>query len=78
MRFADAPDSSWSEVWADSSNCLFFPDCAIPVPPDKQLFVNVSSTGFHEWDESAGKEKSILVHSGNRLTLDIQLEPLLH
>jgi len=52
MRFADAPDSRWSDVWADSSNCLFFPDCAIPVPPDKQLLVHVSSTGFHEWEES--------------------------
>jgi hypothetical protein len=78
MKVADAPDSSWSEVWADSSNCLFFPDCAIPVPPDKQLFVHVSSTGFHEWDESAGKGKPILVHSGTRLTLDIQLDPLPH
>jgi hypothetical protein len=76
IKVADAPDSRWSEVWADSSNCLFFPDCAIPVPPDEQLFVHVSSTGFHEWDESAGKGKPILVHSGTRLTLDIQLDPL--
>jgi hypothetical protein len=78
VKAADAPDSSWSEVWADSSNCLFFPDCAISVPPDMQLLVRVSSTGFHEWDEGAGEGKPILVHSGTRLTLDIQLDPLPH
>jgi hypothetical protein len=76
MKVPDAPDSRWSEVWADSSNCLLFPDCAIRVPPDKQLLVHVLSTGFHEWDESAGKGKPLLVHSGARLTWDIQLEPL--
>jgi hypothetical protein len=76
VKAADAPDSPWSEVWADSSNCLFFPDCAISVPPDMQLLVRVSSTGFHEWDEGAGKGKPILVHSGTRMTLDIQLDPL--
>jgi hypothetical protein len=78
MKAADTPDSRWSEVGADSSNCLFFPDCAIPVPPDKQLLVHVSSTGFHEWDESVGTGKVLLVHSGDRLTWDIQLEPLPH
>jgi hypothetical protein len=78
IKVADAPESGWSEVWADSSNCLFFPDCAIPLPPDKQLFVHVSSTGFKEWDESAEKAKRLLVHSGAWLTWDIQLEPLPH
>jgi hypothetical protein len=78
MKVADAPDSRWSEGWADSSNSLFFADSAIPVPPDKQLLVHVSSTGFHEWDESVGNGKPLLVHSGARLTWDIQLEPLQH
>lgn len=77
IKVADARGSRWSEVWAaDSSNCLFFPDCAIPVPPDKQLLVHVSSAGFREWDTSIGKGKPILVQSGARLTLDIQLESL--
>jgi hypothetical protein len=76
VKVLDAPDSRWSEVWADSSNCLFFPDCAISVPPDKQLLVHVSSAGFREWDKSAGKGKPFLVHSGARLNWDIQLEPL--
>jgi hypothetical protein len=76
MMVTDAPDSRWSEVWVDSSNCLFFPDCAIPVPPDKRLLMHVSSTGFHEWDEGVGKGKPLLVHSGARLTCDIHLEPL--
>jgi hypothetical protein len=78
VRVADDPGSEWSELWADSSNCLFFPDCAIPVPPDKQLLVHVASTGFREWDGSVGKGKPLLVHSGARLTWDIQLEPLSH
>jgi hypothetical protein len=78
VEVPDAPDARWSEVWADSSNCLFFPDCAIPVPPDKQLLVHVASTGFREWDESVGKGKLLLVQSGTRLTWDIQLEPLSH
>ncbi len=78
VKVPDGPDSRWSEVWADSSNCLFYPDCTIPVPPDKQLLVHVSSMGFHEWDESAGKGKALLVHSGTRLTWDIQLERLPH
>ena len=76
IKVADAADSRWSEVWADSSNCLFFPDCAIPVPPDRQLLVHVSSTGFKEWDESEEKGKPLFVHSGARLTWDIQLEPI--
>jgi hypothetical protein len=76
MKVADAPDSQWSELWVDSSNCLFFPDCTIPVPPDKQLLVHVSSAGFKEWDESAEKGKLLLVQPGARLTWDVQLEPL--
>src|SRR5260370_3363275 len=76
VAVADDPNSIWSEGWADSSSCIFYSDCAIPVPPDKQLLVHVSSAGFHEWDESAGKGKSLFVHSGARLTWDIQLEPL--
>jgi hypothetical protein len=74
----DGPDSRWSELWADSSNCLFYPDCAIPVPLDKQLLVHVSSAGFQEWNESAGRGKPILVDSEARLAWDIQLEPLPH
>jgi hypothetical protein len=74
----DGPDSRWSELWADSSDCLFYPDCAIPVPPDKQLLVHVSSAGFQEWNESAGRGKPILVHTEGRLTWNIQLEPLPH
>jgi hypothetical protein len=78
VAVADDPNSIWSEGWADSSECVFYPDCAIPVPPDKQLLVHVSSAGFHEWDESAGKGKAFLVHSGTRLSWDIQLQPLTH
>jgi hypothetical protein len=33
VKVLDVPDSRWAEVWADSSNCLFFPDCAIRFLP---------------------------------------------
>jgi len=78
VKVPDAPDSRWSELWADGSDCLFYPDCAIPVPPDKQVLVHVSSVGFREWDESAVKGTPLLIHSGARLTWDIQLTPLPH
>jgi hypothetical protein len=78
LKAADAPDSKWSELWADSSNCLFFPDCAVAVTPDKPLLVHVSAWGFNEWDESIGKGKPLLIHSGARLAWDIRLEPLSH
>lgn len=78
MKDLNTPDSQWSELWADSSNCLFFSDCAVPIPSDLPLLVHVSATGFSEWDESMGKGKPVLIHSGARLTWDIQLEPLSH
>lgn len=78
VKVSDAPDSRWSELWADSSNCLFSPDCAVPVTPDKPLLVHVSATGFHEWDESVEKGKPLLIHSGGRVTWDIQLKPFGH
>lgn len=78
LKALDVASPRWSEQWADGSGCLFSPDCAIPVPPDKPLLVHVSAAGFKEWDESAGKGKLAVVHSDARLTWDIQLEPLPH
>lgn len=78
MKALDAPDSQWSELWADSSHCLFFSDCAVPIPPDKPLLVHVSASGFNEWDESMGKGKPLLIHLGVRVTWDVQLQPLSH
>jgi hypothetical protein len=46
------------------------------VQPDKNLLLHVTSDGFREWDESAGRGKPLRLSSGTQLTLDIQLEPL--
>ncbi|HEV2322516.1 MAG TPA: carboxypeptidase-like regulatory domain-containing protein [Terracidiphilus sp.] len=45
------------------------------VPSDKNLLLHVESWGFHEWDQSVGKGKPIRIAPGDRLTLDVQLEP---
>jgi hypothetical protein len=46
------------------------------VQPDKNLLLHVTSDGFREWEESAGRGKLLRLSSGTQLTLDIQLEPL--
>lgn len=48
---------------------------AILVRPDTNLLLHISSDGFREWNESIGKGKSIRLVSGDRLRLDVQLEP---
>jgi hypothetical protein len=50
-------------------------DRVVLIPPDRDLLLHVTSWGFHEWDESAGRGKPIRVPSGNRLELYMQLEP---
>lgn len=46
------------------------------VQPEKNLLLHVTSDGYREWDESAGRGKPLHLASGARLTLDIQLDPL--
>lgn len=48
----------------------------ILIPPDKPVLLHVSSDGFHEWTESVAKGKLIRLASGDRLKLDVQLDPL--
>lgn len=48
---------------------------AILVPSDENLLLHVTSCGFREWDKSVGDGKPIRIAPGNRLTLDVQLEP---
>lgn len=46
------------------------------VPSNKNLLLlHVTSWGFHEWDQSAGKGKPIRIAPGDRLTLDVLLDP---
>lgn len=45
------------------------------VPSDRNLLLHVTSWGFREWDQSVGKGKPIRIAPGDRLALDVQLEP---
>jgi hypothetical protein len=47
----------------------------ILVPPNKNLLLHVTSDGFREWDESAGKGKPLHMPSGTRQIVAVQLEP---
>jgi len=46
------------------------------VPPDQDVFLHVTSPGFREWKESAGRGKLIHVGYGDLLTLDVELDPI--
>jgi hypothetical protein len=46
------------------------------VPPDQNLVLHVKSDGYREWVGSARRGKPLNLASGARLTLDIQLDPL--
>ena len=47
----------------------------ILLPPDKDLLLHVVAEGFQEWHESVGGGKAVRLTSGEKLTLDVQLEP---
>jgi hypothetical protein len=65
---------------APPKSLLFSERCdsrrSILVPPDKRLLLHVRSGGFHEWTKSLGKGMPIRVASGNRLRVNVELEPL--
>jgi len=48
---------------------------AILLPPDRNLLLHVTADGFHEWDESVGEGKLLLLPSGSKRTIVVQLEP---
>jgi hypothetical protein len=45
-------------------------------PPDQNVILHVTSTGFHEWKESVGRGKLVHVGYGELLTLNIELDPI--
>jgi hypothetical protein len=47
----------------------------ILVPPDQDVFVHITSDGFHEWKESVGRGKLIHAPSGEILTIEAELDP---
>jgi carboxypeptidase family protein len=48
----------------------------IEVPPDKDVVVHITADGFHEWSESIGAGKVVHVQSGERATLEAELDRL--
>jgi hypothetical protein len=48
-------------------------DRAVLVPPDRDLLLHITSSGFHEWDESKGRGKPIRVPRGGHVELGVQL-----
>ena len=73
MQVTLAPMES-PEQPVSSMSC--YSNRAILVPPDKNLLLHVTSAGYREWDESAGRGKPLYLASGAEITLDIQLDPL--
>jgi hypothetical protein len=47
----------------------------ILVPSNQNLLLHVKSWGFREWDKTVGDGRPIRIAPGDRLTLDVQLEP---
>ena len=47
----------------------------ILLPPDKELLLHIISDGFQEWHESVGNGRAVRLASGERLTLNVQLDP---
>jgi hypothetical protein len=45
------------------------------VPSDKDVLIHVTSWGYKEWDQSAGKGKAVRLAPGAELSFDITLEP---
>jgi hypothetical protein len=73
MRVALAPMES-PEQRVFSISC--YSNHVVLIPPEKNLLLHVTSDGYREWDESAGRGKPLHLASGTRITLDIQLDPL--
>lgn len=66
--------------WADDPRIALYkgsfankPDVFM-IPPDRDLFLYVSSPGFRDWPDNAGKK--IHLSSGAKLNLDVPLTPL--
>ena len=58
---------------ADSDSSLCESDYFL-VPPDQNVKLHITSRGFHEWRESAGRGKTIRVPAGEVLTVEVKLD----
>jgi hypothetical protein len=46
------------------------------LPPDQDVFLHITSKGFHAWKESVGRGKLFRVPSGELLTIQVELDPI--
>jgi hypothetical protein len=51
-------------------------DDSFLVPPNQNVNLHITSTGFHEWKESVGRGKLIHLSAGQVMTIDAELDPL--
>lgn len=65
----ESPEQQLFSISCDSNRVVL-------IPPGKNLLLHVTSDGYREWDESAGRGKPLHLGSGARITLDIELDPL--
>jgi len=45
------------------------------IPPDTDVRVHITSSGFHEWDANAGSGKLIRLHSSGHVDREMRLVP---
>lgn len=64
----------------NAEQLLFSQSCsstrAILIPPDKDLLLHVTSSGFREWSQGVGAGMPIRAHPGEQVKLGVELDPL--
>lgn len=68
LTSAENPDKLLYSTSRDSNKVIL-------LSPNKDLLLHITSRGFEEWDESAGNGEPIRLTSGERVKLDVQLDP---
>ncbi len=68
LTSAENPDKDLYSTSRDSNKVIL-------LSPNKDLLLHITSRGFREWDESVVKGKPIRLTSGERVKLDVQLDP---
>lgn len=66
----------WAKPSCEDSESFSCDGYSFLVPPDIDVKLRVTSKGFHEWKESAGRGKLISIPSGELRTIDVELDPV--
>ena len=79
IALVESPNRAGFQTSFEESNCTQNSRyiCTVLIPPDEQVFVQVSSPGYDGWDKSGGTGtvRSVRLGSGDRVTWNIPLEP---